>query len=57
MYGSINHTGSGTSINIFSFFTSIARLEKGNLGQPSLHVYKVLLFSVLLLTNIKIYFA
>ena len=25
VYGNINHTGSGTSINVFSFFTSIAR--------------------------------
>ena len=27
VYGNINHIGSGTSINIFTFFTSIARLE------------------------------
>ena len=27
VYGNINHTGSVTSINIFSFCTSVARLE------------------------------
>ena len=27
VYGNINHTGSGTLINVFSFFPSIAQLE------------------------------
>ena len=27
IYGNVNHIGSGTSINVFSFLTSIARLE------------------------------
>ena len=47
VYRSVNHTGSGTSINVFSFFNSIAWLEKGKLGQLSLRVYKVLSFSIL----------
>ena len=60
VYGNINHTGSEISINAFSFFTSIAWLEYGKLGQPSLHTYKVLSFSITqyrrglnLLTSIK----
>ena len=47
VFGYINDTGSGTSITIFSFFTSIARLEKGKLGRPSLRTYKVLSFIVI----------
>ena len=47
VFGYINDTGSGTSITVFSFFTSIARLEKGKLGRPSLRTYKVLSFIVI----------
>ena len=32
MYGNMNHTGSGTAIDVFLFFTSIARLEYSKLG-------------------------
>ena len=46
VYRNINHTRSGTSINVFSFFTSIARLEEGKLGRPALRAYEVLLLSV-----------
>ena len=61
VYRNINHTGSGTSINVFSFFTSIAWLENGEFGRPYLRVYKVMFFSILtqhrvwlnLPTNIK----
>ena len=46
LYRIINHTGSGTSINVFLYCTSIARLE-GNFGWLSICAYKILSFGIL----------